>query len=249
MNASKSNPTRWTLIVRAQGSGEDARTALGELLHQYEGFVLWLIRRNRPPPDVSVEDLKQEFLEGMLRRDDIAKLDQRRGSFRAWLAVAVRRFVYNEWDKWKAARSGRAETDLLPCEPFHRSTPEDAVCARAFATHVMLHVLSVQRAEARDQARFDALARFLPGPQMELVELAPVAGTLGTTPTAVAKAICEMRARFRELLREAIRDTLDTDDRGLGDPEALARAIDRELCELRRSLQREELAGPALVTP
>ena len=32
------NPTRWSLIVRAQGKGADVRVALGELLNHYERF-------------------------------------------------------------------------------------------------------------------------------------------------------------------------------------------------------------------
>lgn len=234
MQASKPNPTRWTLIVRAQGTGAGARAALGELVSQYDGFVRWLIVRNRPPPDASVEDLKQEFLACMLRRNDVAKLDQSRGSFRAWLTVAVRRFVAGERQKWAALYTGRRDTSLTPCEAFHTDTPEDEVCARAFAAHLLLHVLSLLRAEARDAQRFEALVRFLPGPQMDLVELGPVARSLGMTTTALAKAICDLRARFRDLLRSAVRDTLDVGDASpAGQPGACARAVEEELRELR----------------
>src|SRR5688500_13527275 len=106
----RSTATRWTLIVRAQGSGIEARAALGELVRQYENFILWLIRHLGHPPDVTADDLKQEYLAGVLRRDDIAKLDQARGSFRAWLRTSVRNFLAVEWSKWKAARGGRQMT-------------------------------------------------------------------------------------------------------------------------------------------
>jgi DNA-directed RNA polymerase specialized sigma24 family protein len=234
MQASKPNPTRWTLIVRAQGTGADARAALGELMSQYEGFVLWLVRRNRPPPDASTEDLKQEFLACMLRRNDVAKLDRSRGSFRAWLTVAVRRFVVGERQKWAALHAGRRDTSLTPCEAFHTDTPEDAVCAQAFAAHLLLHVLSLLRAEARDPQRFEALVRFLPGPQMDLVELGPIARSQGMTATALAKAICDLRARFRDLLRSAVRDTLDFGGPSPAGPASVtAHAVEQELRELR----------------
>ena len=106
------NATRWTLIVRAQGTGAERRAALGELIAHYEKLVVWLIRRRGHPPDVTAEELKQEFLEGVLRRNDIAKLDRGRGSFRAWLSLAVQRFLLNEWDKWHAARAGRAHSGV-----------------------------------------------------------------------------------------------------------------------------------------
>jgi hypothetical protein len=241
--ASAAHATRWSLIVRAQGSGADVRVALGELLSHYERFVVWLIRHYGHPPDTTAEELKQEFLEGILRRNDIAKLDRGRGSFRSWLGLAVRRFLMNEWDKWRAASAGRKDTLLVALDPIEQAAPADDVCMREFASHVLSHALQQQRRESRDVARFDALARFLPGPQMDPVELASLCTTLGTTQNALAKAICLLRARFRELLREAIADLLDL-ERNLDTSAdsagreavrlAASRAIDEELRELRQ---------------
>ena len=167
---SAANATRWSLIVRAQGSGADVRVALGELLSHYERFVVWLIGHYGYPPDATAEELKQDFLEGILRRNDIAKLDRGRGSFRSWLGLAVKRFLMNEWDKWRAASAGRRGTLPAGLEPSELSVPADEACMREFASHVVAHALSLQRRESRDVRRFDALARFLPGPQMDPVE-------------------------------------------------------------------------------
>jgi DNA-directed RNA polymerase specialized sigma24 family protein len=247
MLKSQSKPTatttRWTLIVRAQGSGAEMRAALGELIAHYQQFVLWLIRRHGHPPDVSAEELKQEFLEGMLRHDDIAKLDRARGSFRGWLNAAVRNFLANQWAKWRAARAGRQGTEPLTFELLEASAPVDDLCTREFAGHVVMHALALQRDETRDKQRFDALARFLPGPQMDLVALGPLAQALGMTPTALAKAICLLRSRYRELLQQAIADLLelppDSDPphgpaSGAAVGASQARAVEAELRELRR---------------
>jgi RNA polymerase sigma factor (sigma-70 family) len=223
-----SNATRWTLIARAQGSGAERRAALGELIVHYQALVLWLIQHYGHPPDLSAEELKQEFLEGVLRRNDIAKLDPERGSFRGWLRVAVRRFLLNEWDKWHAARAGRKDSAPLVAEAVDTAVPPDDAFTREFATLVLAHTLSRLRSEARDEGRFQALARFLPGPQMDLVELLPVARELSVTQTALAKQICLLRERFRQLLREAIGDLLEVDSA------AAAVAIDDELRDLRR---------------
>lgn len=242
---SAANATRWSLIVRAQGSGADVRVALGELMGHYERFVVWLIRHYGHPPDTTAEELKQDFLEGILRRNDIAKLDRGRGSFRAWLGLAVRRFLMNEWDKWRAVSAGRKGTSHVVLEPSELSVPADDVCMREFARHVVSNALSQQRRESRDPQRFDALARFLPGPQMDPVDLASLCASLGMTQNALAKAICLLRARFRELLRAAIRDLLDLDRNvdGGGDDDgpppgaaqpAGSRAIDDELRDLRQ---------------
>jgi DNA-directed RNA polymerase specialized sigma24 family protein len=231
------NATRWSLIVRAQGSGADTRVALGELMAHYEGFVLWLIRQHRHPPDVSAEELKQEFLEGVLRRNDIAKLDRERGSFRGWLRMAVRRFVMNEWDKWRV----RSKPSVLAqLDPNQLSVPAEDVCMREFARHVVCRALALQRRASSDVQRFDALARFLPGPQLDPVEYSSLSDSLESTPGALAKDVCVLRARFRNHLREAIRDLLDLErdvEAGADDEtaqRACSRAIDEELRELRR---------------
>lgn len=240
--SSATHSTRWSLIVRAQGQGSGTRSALGELIGHYEKFVVWLIRHHGHPPDTNPEELKQEFLEGVLRRNDIAKLDRARGSFRAWLGLAVRRFLMNEWDKWKAASAGRQGTLPMGLEPVDAEAPPDDVSEREFARHVVLRALSLHRAEERNKARFDALARFLPGPQMDLVEQAPLASSLGMTSNMLSKEICVLRGRFRALLRAAIRDSLDLEPppeppEGPAFEAALrqeARLIDDELRELRR---------------
>jgi hypothetical protein len=241
--SSATHSTRWSLIVRAQGQGSDTRVALGELIGHYEKFVIWLIRHYGYPPDTTPEELKQEFLEGVLRRNDIAKLDRARGSFRGWLGLAVRRFLMNEWDKWKAASAGRQVTLPIALEAIDIEAQPDDASEREFVRHVVSRALCLHRAEERDKDRFDALARFLPGPQMDLVELAPLAASLGMSSNALAKAICILRARFRELLRAAVRDSLDLEpppeppsDGALMEAARReeARLIDDELRELRR---------------
>jgi hypothetical protein len=224
-----SNATRWTLIVRAQGTGAETRAALGELIGHYEKLVVWLIHQQGHPPDMSAEELKQEFLEGLLRRNDIAKLDRARGSFRGWLKLAVQRFLLNEWAKWRAARAGRKDSAPLVAEAVDVAVPMEDAFTREFAKTVIARTLERLRSEVRDERRFEALVRFLPGPQMDLIELAPLARELSTTPTALAKQICLLRERFRRLLRASIGDLLDVDSAVAAGP-----AIDEELRDLRR---------------
>jgi len=228
---SGSNATRWTLIVRAQGTGAETRAALGELIGHYEKLVVWLIRQHGHPPDLSPEELKQDFLEGVLRRNDIAKLNRERGSFRGWLNLAVKRFLLNEWDKWRAARAGRKDSTPLAVEAtetVEAAVAEEDAFTREFAKIVLSRTLERLRSETRNEQRFDALVRFLPGPQMDLTALAPVARELSMTQTALAKQVCLMRDRFRQLLRDSIGDLLDIDTA------AAAPAIDEELRDLRR---------------
>ena len=111
-------------------------------------------------------------------------------------------------------------------------TPEHRYLA-AFAWDTLLHALARLRDESPDRARFDALERLLPGPQVDLDSLAPIAVTLGMTRTALAAATCRLRARLTELLREAVAETLDLD---LSHPGA-DQELDRETALTYRALR------------
>jgi len=224
--------TEWSLIVRAQGLGSEARVALGELIKRYDRSVLLLIRRRSHPPDQTPEDLKQEFFARTLRRKDIERLDPSKGHFRGWLNTAVTRFLFNDWDRWHAQSNGHTVTDTLAFERAgDADNPEHAYLV-AFCWDTLSHVLARLREETADKARFDALKRFLPGPDEDLARLDGVAAALGMTSTAVAAAVCRLRLRFKTLLRAAVAETLDLDPEG---PEA-QKEIDREMALCYRTL-------------
>ena len=224
-------PTEWSLIVRCQGVGPEAQIALGELIKRYERSVLTLIRRRPGPPDQTPEDLKQDFFARVLRRNDIARLDPAKGHFRAWLQVAVTRFLFNEWDRWKAESNGHLVTDPLVSDISGAESPEHAYLV-AFCWDTLAHVVTRLREKAPDKARFDSLKRFLPGPHEDLDKLGPIADSLDMTRTALAAAICHLRERFKALARSAVAETLDLDTL---DPLA-QNEIDREMALFYRTL-------------
>jgi hypothetical protein len=233
METSVRTSTRWSLIVLAQGSGCEARAALGELIRRYDGAVLALIRCRPHPPDQTPEDLKQEFFARVLKRDDLSRLHPDRGHFRGWLRTAVHRFVLNDWDRWRSVTGGHSVTDALVADRAGGETPEHRYLA-AFCWDTLLHALARLRDEAHDKARFAALERFLPGPQVDVEALAPIAASLGMTRTALAAATCRLRLRLTELLRDAVAETLDLDRAQPGASEELDREmalIYRTLCE------------------
>ncbi len=229
--------TRWTLIVRAQGAGPEARNALGELIRRYENFIVMLIRCFRHPPDVSAEELKQEYLRRVLERGDFRKLNSDLGSFRGFLRVSIRRFLANEWKRWKTAKAGRMGTDYGDFDLLH-ATSADLVLEAAFAMDTLRHVLERLRSEQRDVARFDALKPFLPGPDLDLQPHASVLHALGMTDNAFRQAVFKLRKRFQELLHEAVADTLtDPDcDPSPTDPARDGHRVALEVRRLYRSL-------------
>lgn len=226
--------THWTLIRRAQGQGPEARVAFGQLIERYERSIVQMIRSRRHPPNQTPEEIKQEFLLRVLARADVAALDEGKGSFRGWLSTAVKRHLLNAWDAWHAEKNPDPRTDHPEAfDVSHRECPEQ-LYFRQFAVDTVQHVVDALRDGAVDKERFDALKRFLPGPQLALDDVAPIASELGITPTTLRKAVFDLRKRFKDRLQQAIAETLELDPRdpsGKAEVERETQLLYRSLCE------------------
>lgn len=234
--------TQWSVIRRAQAGGPDSRVALGLLVSRYDGFVLASLRRARRPPDLSVEDAKQEFLVRLLK--DLPRVVEGRGKFRGWLSCALRSYLHNTWRRWWAKTNPAPHTECVDAHSesfgvFELNTSQTAEheLLRSFALDTLKHAERLQRERLSNPERFEALRQFLPGPDMDFEEIAGVAQRLGLSPVATRKAIHDLRLQFRECLKEAVADTLDPDDADPDDPsDGAAVAIERELRQLGASL-------------
>jgi DNA-directed RNA polymerase specialized sigma24 family protein len=219
--------SRWSIVRRAQGAGPEARKALHELVLRYRAFILRMIRYFRHPPDLTAEDASHGFVLWLME-GGLAEFNPGRGRFQPWLTERIRRFLQNEWRKWKT----RMRTEASDFELSADDDPE-RFCEAVFAWEMLLVVLERLRQEAPDPKRFDVLVRFLPGPQMDLVPYAAAARELGITPTHVGKLVCELRAEFKRGLHDDAADLLDPDPDPSSPPGYPNRAaIQRELRHL-----------------
>lgn len=196
--------TSWTLIIRAQGTDADARAALGELVHRYQNFILWFIRRFGYPPDVTPEELLQEYFVGILQREDLSRLSAERGSFRGWLSASLRNFLLKQREAYRR----RARVELGMFDAAGTQAPQEEACTAAFLAQVVTLALEHTRAESRDKSRFDRLVIFLPGPQCNPEARSAVMRELGLSSGALGKAISDHRRRFDRCLDRIIQDTL-----------------------------------------
>ena len=212
--AQAAGDTRWTLILRAQGHGPQARAALGELIGRYEPSVLLVIRSHAYPPTFKPEELKQEFFAGVLKRGDVATLQPERGSFRGWLYRAVRNFIKNEWDRYFAKGNPDSRIDPYDLENISPASPDrdpEQAYLRSIAEDTVLHALARHRNETADKAMFDAFSRFLPGPQLDHVKLGALAKALGVNRGNLATRISRLKTCHRKYLEQAVADTLNLD--------------------------------------
>jgi len=211
--------TRWTVVLSAcDPSSPHAAAALETLCRDYwYPLYAYVRRRGHSPPDA--QDLTQEFFSQLLEHHWIARADRHKGRFRSFLLMAMKRFLANEWDKVKAAkRGGRVPRVPLQLdtaesrytqEPVDTSTPEqifEKQWVLAMLESVLNH-LHEQYARNGKASLFDTLKPCLIGSR-EAQPYAAIGAELGMTEGAVKVAVCRLRERYRELLKEEIAHTV-----------------------------------------
>ena len=211
--------TRWSLVLQTRDA--NARHALEELCRSYRGPVLTYVRRSVSRTG-DAEDLTQAFFERLLAYRMYEQADPARGSFRAFLLTALRRFLINAHVFNRAAKRGgdsetvplfessealrAAESDALMME----DSPESAF-DRAFALAVLRRAMTQLEAEAAKAGKaehFAALRGFL-GDEPGAADYVEIAQRLGMRANTVAVTVHRLRRRLRVLVRSELDDTVD----------------------------------------
>jgi len=208
------HPTRWTLVLRSRGQGEDAKAALSDLCAAYYEPVVAFLRRDGRGQDAARETA-HAFFELVLSRG-IGTPEPGRGKFRSYLLGALKHFLSKQRDAALATkRGGGAEhvplvsgTDTSPGLPMPGEMDDTLAFDREWALTLIARALAVLEAEHAGKAEtFATLKPWLAGgaqtPQAE------AAWALGISETAVKVAIHRLRARFRELIRVEIAATVN----------------------------------------
>jgi RNA polymerase sigma-70 factor (ECF subfamily) len=225
--------TQWTLVFAAGGRDDEAkRKALAALCAAYWGPVYAYIRRRGASVE-EAKDLTQEFFSRLLRHEWLAGLTREGSRFRAFLLVAVKRFLAVEYERRSALKRGGGEAPLslseanLPEPPSADDTPERAFDRRWALTVIERAIQRLQqeaRASGREQL-FSQVSGFLAAdPEAGAYEHA--AQTLGISRAAVAMAVHRLRLRLREQVRSEVAETLSS-----------TRQIDDEVQELMVALR------------
>jgi RNA polymerase sigma-70 factor (ECF subfamily) len=228
--------TRWSLVVSAGQIGTpESKEALATLCGLY-WYPIYLFVRRRGYNAEEALDLTQGFFTRLLEKNDLATADRSRGRFRSWLLGCLKHFLANEWDRSTALKRGGGKS-LLSIdaedaegrylrEPSHDLTPE-RVFDRRWALTLLDQTLSTLREECKKNGKtalFDALKPALAGEGRD--ESYSNLGTqLGMSEGAVKVAAHRLRARYRDILRLRIAETVDTEQ-----------AVDEEIKDLFEAL-------------
>lgn len=232
--------TRWSLIVEAGGAvSQDSRKALGELAQQY-WYPLYAFARRRGASPENAQDYTQAFLTRLLERSEFfAKANPQRGRFRAFLIHAFKNFVSTQIEQQRSERRGGGalplslSIDFADGERRYQFEPVDAMTPeRLFDRRWALSVLAAALNRVADYYSEKGKSEFFQTcrPYLMLEDAqqprAEIAESLGMSPGNLRTSLHRMRQRYRELLREEVAETVQSEQE-----------VDEELQLLKRAIQ------------
>lgn len=196
--------------------GEEAarESALEALCRSYWKPV-YEFARNWGLDEESAKDLTQAFFARLLEKNTFAQADQELGRFRTFLLTILKRFIL-DWEAYRQRekRGGDVTHLSIVCEdepPLVEpaDTPEQAFDRRWAMTQLERAATALrQEAETSGKAElFAALSPFLSG-MAQPGDYERAGAACGLSRNAVAVTVFRLRARFRELLRREVAETL-----------------------------------------
>jgi RNA polymerase sigma factor (sigma-70 family) len=214
--------TRWTVVLRAKGEGISAskvenvrREALAHLVETYWTPLYFFLRR-KGHREEDAQDLTQSFFTTFIEKDFLKTVQREKGRFRTFLLVALEHFLANEYDKAKAQKRGGGRKILsLDFDDAERrytrepSTDETAErlylkkWARALTDEAM-RMLEEDFAGSGKAEIFKAIKPHLAGGE----DYGELAERLKISVSNVKVTVHRARRKYRDLLREAVRDTV-----------------------------------------
>ncbi len=211
--------TRWSVVLSAaKADSKDSFQALEWLCRAYWPAVYGFVRRTVPDPE-SARDYTQAFFAKLLDKQWLSSADHAKGRFRTFLITMVRRFLADQYDRSKAQKRGAgqvvvsldqlAEEDQRWAEPAGGLTPEQEFDQR-WALAVLEKAMESLRCEAQQSGQeelFRALQGFLSG--ADSAETVAEAGArFGLAASAAKMRLHRWRARYRELIRTEVAETV-----------------------------------------
>lgn len=211
--------THWTVVLAAgRRSTPQADRALEELCRTY-WYPLYAFVRRQGYSKEDAEDLTQGFFARFLARNYLEGLSSEKGRFRAFLLVALKHFLANEYDRAGRQKRGGGVAPLsldwqdadtrYQIDPADQLSP-DKLYDRAWAVTLLEQVITRLRDECAAEGKgkvFEQLKPFLMAGQSD-IPYAEAAGKLGLNEGAARVAVHRLRKRYRELLRGEISQTL-----------------------------------------
>ena len=214
--------TRWSVVLAAgQATCAESQEAMSALCRLY-WYPLYAYSRRRGLDADQAADATQGFFARLLEQRIVSGVDRRRGKFRSYLLGAFKHHLSHEWARARAQKRGGGRK-LVPIDPLDAETRyglepvHELTAERLFDRQWALTVLELTLAElgrqcARDgkEQQFQLLKPFLSGGTGAAYREA--GAELGVGEGAVRVLVHRLRRRYRQLLRDHIRQTVGSPD-------------------------------------
>ncbi len=215
--------THWSVVLSAQDAGSPRSARALETLCRTYWYPLYAYIRSTGHSPADAEDLTQGFFARLLEKDYLRAAAQEKGRFRSFLLTALKRYMANEWDREHAQKRGgfapvvaleqESGESRFAAENRHGLAP-DVLYDRHWAMALLESTMSQLRDEYISTGRstlFEFLRPCLAKEEAALPYL-EIATRLNLTEAAVKMAVQRLRARYREILRNQIAQTVSTAD-------------------------------------
>lgn len=213
--------THWSVVLSAQDRSSAKSDAALETLCRTYWFPLYAFARRQGYAAHDAQDLTQEFFARLLKKEYLKSAERDKGRFRTFLLVALKRFLANEWDRQHAQKRGgfapvvsidqELAESRFASEPAHHLQP-DVLFDRQWAMTLLDRTMMQLRNEyvTSGRARLFELLQACLAKDESALSYAEIAVQLNLTEAAVKMAVQRLRARYREILREQIADTVSS---------------------------------------
>ena len=206
------------MLTAVRGGSPQAEVALEELCRTY-WYPLYAYARRHGHSREDAEDLTQGFFTRLLEKNYLEGIQSDKGKFRAFLLVALKRYMVNEWHYAHRQKRGGDDVTLslnwqeaetrYQIDPSHDISP-DKLYDRAWALVMLERVITRLRDENATEDKTDLYGQLKPFLMVGKSEIpyAQAAVSLNMSEGALRVAVHRLRRRYRELLREEIAQTL-----------------------------------------
>ena len=220
-------PTHWSVVIAAaetEVGPEIAEAALAELCQTYWAPLYNFVRR-RGYSVHDAQDLTQSFFAYLIEQKIYAQVDRQKGKFRSFLVACLKHFLSNASDRERALKRGAGQIFLALDEERAKeaeslfqtrglASSEDQLFDRSWAESVIAAGLKRVETDYAHEAKtelFDALRVFLAGGAEPMPTYAELAARLGMNESTLRSHVRRLRTRYREALREEVRQTVATE--------------------------------------
>jgi len=207
------------LRAREPESPESARQALAGFCEAYWP-PLYSFLRHRGYPSADAQDLVQGFFAYLLEQNTLSRADQEKGRLRTFLLTSLQNFLFNEYDRVRAAKRG-GDRQIVSFEE-HLPEAEAAMLATSHLSDAACYDLVwasniVTRAWQRLQNDFvtegkaewlEELRPFVAGGSVTPPDQEGAAARLGVPIATLRTWLSRLRQRYRESLRMEVASTV-----------------------------------------